>query len=48
MDSTLDFESQSALMKAAAKVHAQKLQARTVDGKTVENTVQMMIDNYEN
>ena len=41
MDSTLDFESQtqSALMKAAAKVHAQKLQARTVDGKTVENTV---------
>ena len=32
MDRTLDFESQSALMKAAAKVHAQKLQARTVDG----------------
>ena len=28
----LDFESQSALMKAAAKVPAQKLQARTVDG----------------
>ena len=39
MDRPLDFESQSTLMKAAAKVHAQKLQARTVDGKTVENTV---------
>ena len=32
MDSTLDFESQSALMKVAAKVHAPKLQARTADG----------------
>ena len=30
MDSTLDFESQSALMKATAKVYEQKLQASTI------------------
>jgi hypothetical protein len=32
MDSSLDFESHSALMHAAAKVYAPKMQARTADG----------------
>ena len=32
MDNTLDFISQSALMKSAAKLHAPRLQARTADG----------------